>query len=138
MSPSYSTGEDEWKDGAFRIDPYWFAANPGDPAKTFYPQFWRLLRDHGIPFRLHWGKFQPAYGQDDRSWIDFFRAQYPRWDDFLRLRAARDPNNIFLTTYWRDRFGLWTEPQPSAAPRAVTNATIASPPTPAPTDPPGD
>ena len=24
-----STGDDEWKDGAFRVDPYWFAANPG-------------------------------------------------------------------------------------------------------------
>ena len=46
-------------------------------------------------------------------WVDFFRAQYPRWDDFLRLRAERDPNNIFLTDYWRDRFGLWSEPHPS-------------------------
>jgi D-arabinono-1,4-lactone oxidase len=116
MSPSYSTGDDEWKDGAFRIDPYWFAANPGDPAQTFFPELWQLLRDNGIPFRLHWGKFQPDYGRDDRTWVDFFRAQYPRWDDFLRLRAARDPNNIFLTNYWRDRFGLWSEPSPSPAP----------------------
>jgi len=66
-----------------------------------------------LPFRLHWGKFQPVYEQGDRSWVEFFRAQYPRWDDFLRLRAERDPNNIFLTDYWRDRFGLWDEPQPS-------------------------
>ena len=138
MSPSYSTGEDEWKDGAFRIDPYWFAANPGDPAETFYPQFWQLLRDSGIPFRLHWGKFQPAYGQDDRSWIDFFRAQYPKWDDFLRARAARDPNNIFLTGYWRDRFGLWTEPEPSVAPRAATKTAVTSPPKFEPEDPRGD
>lgn len=116
MSPSYSSGEDAWKDGAFRIDPYWFAGNPGDPAETFYPQFWQLLRENQIPFRLHWGKFQPAYGQGDRSWVDFFRGQYPRWDDFLGLRAARDPDDIFLTTYWRDRFGLWTEPHASTAP----------------------
>ena len=35
-----------------------------------------------------------------------------RWDDFLALRAERDPNNIFLTDYWRDRLGLWDLPRP--------------------------
>ena len=74
---------------------------------------WDLLRENDVPFRLHWGKFQPVYERGDRDWVDFFRAQYPRWDDFLRLRAERDPNNIFLTDYWRDRFGLWDEPEPA-------------------------
>jgi hypothetical protein len=112
LAASHSSGEDEWRDGAFRIDPYWFAANPGDPAETFYPQFWELLRDNGVPFRLHWGKYQPLTGPDDRGWVDYFESQYPRWHDFLSLRAERDPNNIFLTSYWRDRFGLWDEPWP--------------------------
>ena len=115
MAASHSSGDDEWKDGVFRIDPYWFAGNPGDPSLTFYPQLWQLLRDHGVPFRLHWGKFQPASGPDDRGWVDFFADQYPRWNDFLALRAQRDPNNIFLTSYWRDRFGLWSEPAPRKA-----------------------
>jgi hypothetical protein len=113
LSAAHSSGDDEYKDGVFRVDPYWFADNAGDPGRTFYPQLWDLLRDNGIPFRLHWGKFQPVYEPHDRRWVDFFRAQYPRWDDFVRLRAERDPNNIFLTDYWRDRFGLWSEPQPS-------------------------
>jgi hypothetical protein len=112
LSPGYSSGDDEWKDGAFRVDPYWFADSAGDPAETFFPGLWELLRDHGIPFRLHWGKFQPVYARGDRTWVDHFRAQYPRWDDFLALRAERDPNNIFLTDYWRDRLGLWDEPGP--------------------------
>jgi FAD/FMN-containing dehydrogenase len=116
LSAAHTAGDDEWKDGVFRLDPYWFADNAEHPATTFYPRLWTLLRDHDIPFRLHWGKHQPAYEPGDRSWVDYFRAQYPRWDDFLRLRAERDPNNIFLTDYWRDRFGLWDEPQPS--PRA--------------------
>jgi D-arabinono-1,4-lactone oxidase len=77
---------------------------------------WSLLRDAGIPFRLHWGKFQPLYPEGDRTWVDFFRSQYPRWDDFLALRAQRDPNNIFLTDYWRSRFGLWDEPGPVPQP----------------------
>ena len=104
MSASHTNGEDDWKDGAFRIDPYWFAANPGDPAKTFYPQFWELLRDHHVPFRLHWGKYQPA--TDQKRWPDFFKSQYPRWDDFLDLRATRDPAETFLTSYWRERFDI--------------------------------
>jgi D-arabinono-1,4-lactone oxidase len=116
MAASHTTGNDEWKDGAFRIDAYWFAANPGDPAVTFFPPVWELFRDGGIPFRLHWGKFQPVYESGDRGWVDFFEAQYPRWHDFLALRERRDPNNIFLTSYWRDRFGLWDAPPPRPAP----------------------
>ena len=113
MNASHSTGEDEWKDGVFRIDPYWFAANPGDPSETFFPQFWELLRKNDVPFRLHWGKYQPVYEPGDRRWVDLFRSRYPRWDEFLRLRASRDPAESFLTSYWRERFGLWQTP-PSA------------------------
>ena len=112
LSPAHSSGDDEWKDGAMRIDPYWFADNSADPTETLFAGLWGLLRDNDIPFRLHWGKFQPGYRRGDRDWVDYFRAQYPRWDDFLALRAERDPNNIFLTDYWRDRFGLWDEPDP--------------------------
>jgi hypothetical protein len=112
LSPAHSDGADEWKDGALRIDPYWFADNAANPAETLFAGLWRLLRDNGVPFRLHWGKFQPIYARGDRDWVDFFRSQYPRWDDFLALRAERDPNNIFLTDYWRDRFGLWGQPAP--------------------------
>jgi hypothetical protein len=112
MAASHTNGDDEWKDGVLRIDVYWFAGNRGDPAVTFYPPLWELLRENGIPFRLHWGKFQPVYKPGDRRWVDFLAASYPRWNDFLRLRARRDPNNIFLTSYWRDRFGLWDAPEP--------------------------
>jgi D-arabinono-1,4-lactone oxidase len=112
LACSHTDGSDEWKDGVLRIDLYWFANNPGNPAEVFYPQFWELLKDAEIPFRLHWAKFQPVYAPGDTRWVDFFRAQYPRWDDFLALRKVKDPNNVFLTGYWRDRFGLWSEPQP--------------------------
>lgn len=115
LNAAHSDGEDEWRDGALRIDPYWFAENAADPTETLFAGLWSLLRDAGIPFRLHWGKFQPPVAAGDRAWVDFFRAQYPRWDDFLRLRAERDPNNIFLSDYWRDRFGLWDEPPPEPA-----------------------
>jgi D-arabinono-1,4-lactone oxidase len=106
MSASHSDFADEWQDGVFRIDPYWFEANAGDPTKTFYPLLWDLLREHEIPFRLHWGKYQPSYEPGDRYWVEFLKSQYPKWDEFLSLRKRRDPNGIFLTSYWRDRFGL--------------------------------
>ncbi len=112
MNAAHSDGEDEWRHGALRVDPYWFAENAANPAETLFAGLWSLLREAEIPFRLHWGKFQPLYPAGDRTWVDFFRSQYPRWEDFLRLRAERDPNNIFLTEYWRDRFGLWDEPRP--------------------------
>ena len=116
INPSHSTGEDEWRDGAFRVDPYWFTENAENPTEGFFLGPWEMLRHVGVPFRLHWGKFQPSYAAGDRSWVDFLRTQYPRWDDFLALRAERDPNNIFLTRYWRDRFGLWDAPEPRELP----------------------
>lgn len=116
LNAAHSDGEDEWREGVFRVDPYWFAENAADPIDALYAGFWELLRDAEIPFRLHWGKFQPRYPAGDRGWVDFFRGKYPLWDDFLALRAARDPNNIFLTDYWRDRFGLWDDPRPEPRP----------------------
>jgi D-arabinono-1,4-lactone oxidase len=80
--------------------------DPDDPTSGLFLGLWNALRGAGIPYRLHWGKFQPAYARGDCMWVDFFRAQYPRWDDFLALREPRDPNNVFLNAYWRDRFGL--------------------------------
>lgn len=121
MSPSYSNGTDEWKDGVFRIDPFWFEDNAGNPAEVFYPPLWNLLRDNGIPFRLHWGKFQPVIPTGDpEGWVAFFKSQYQQWDQFLTIRAEKDPNNIFLTEYWRSRFGLESAPAPKSS---VTTST---------------
>ena len=107
LSPGYTDGADEWRDGALRIDPYWFAENAADPATTMFAGLWDLIAASGIPFRLHWGKYQPPVAPGDRTWVDRLRAHYPRWDDFLALRAEHDPGNVFLTRYWRDRLGLW-------------------------------
>ncbi len=54
-----------------------------------------------IPFRLHWGKYIPGY--DFKDWAEYYRSQYPKWDDFMKLREQRDPKNIFLTNYWKLR-----------------------------------
>ncbi len=94
MSPSY-------KEDVFRVDLFWYINNAGNPGgkNGYYSQFWELLREHGIPFRLHWGKFLPEY--DYKEWAVYLRSQYPQWDEFMKLRGERDPRNIFLTRYWR-------------------------------------
>ncbi|MFL6845996.1 MAG: D-arabinono-1,4-lactone oxidase [Allosphingosinicella sp.] len=104
LSPAYSNGSDEYKDGVVRFDVFWYRGNEGEPNAPdgFYRQYWDLFRDNGIPFRFHWGKFVPAY--DFPSWAEHYRRSLPMFDDFLKLRAERDPKGIFFTRYWRERF----------------------------------
>ncbi|NOT73612.1 MAG: FAD-binding protein [Cyclobacteriaceae bacterium] len=105
LSPSYGTK-------VLRIDLFWFTHNEGDPsAETkgedgFFNQFWDDMKTEGITFRLHWGKFLPGHkiaGSTQTTypeWATYLSKQYPRWDDFMKLRAKRDPKNIFMTDYW--------------------------------------
>jgi hypothetical protein len=107
MSMSYTDGKDEWKDGVIRLDIFWFEFNPGNPSKIFFPPFWKLLRDNDIPNRLHWGKFHPILTDGDPdNWVEFYRSQYPHWDEFLAMRAEKDPSGVFLNDYWRRHLGL--------------------------------
>lgn len=103
LSPAYSDGQDEWKDGVARFDVFWFRGNAGEPqtADGFFRQYWDLFQDAGIPFRFHWGKFVPAY--DFPEWAGHYHRALPRLGDFLALRAERDPHGLFFTRYWRER-----------------------------------
>ncbi len=103
MSPGYTDGKDEYKDGTIRVDVFWYINNEGGPnAKGgFYQLYWDLFLKHGIPFRLHWGKFVPDY--DFEFWAKYYKENLPRFDDFMALRAKRDPKNIFYTDYWKLR-----------------------------------
>jgi D-arabinono-1,4-lactone oxidase len=105
LHPAYSDGNDVWSDGALRINPYWYGRNAGDPARTFFPRLWKLLRDSDVPFRLHWGKFLPPAEQDPR-WAAENRARYPGWKEFMAVRKRHDPDDIFLNDYWRAHLGL--------------------------------
>jgi hypothetical protein len=95
MSPAY--GHD-----VVRIDVFWFARNAEPPDQAFFPQFWRLLAKHD--FRPHWGKYLPP--PDSSTGVGYLRKNYPRWDDFMRRRAAHDPGQIFVTDYWRRHLGI--------------------------------
>ena len=105
MSMSYSDGNDIWKNGAFRIDSHYFIHNSRD-FRALYRPFWLLLKKRNIPFRLHWGKSFPAMDDTELTPTDVVINQYPCLQNFLDLRASRDPNGIFLNSYWRYWLGL--------------------------------
>lgn len=91
LSPSY--GGDR-----FRVDIFWYGYNASDPTTTYYPQFWDLLKTK-YDCRFHWGKYQPL----DPGYLS---TKYPKWGAFMQLRAAMDPHNVFLTSYWRQYLGI--------------------------------
>lgn len=96
---------DMWISPAFernvlRIDIFWFARNSNNPESTYYPQFWKLLQGFGC--RFHWGKNLPL----EPTLPNYLESQYPRWSDFMRLRAELDPDQVFVSDYWRRRLGI--------------------------------
>lgn len=103
INPGYTDGNDEYAEGTVRLDIYWFRGNPDMPntRHEFFAQFWEKLKSEKIPFRLHWGKYIPAY--DLEEWAAYYKANLPRFQDFLDLRAQRDPHNVFFTQYWQSR-----------------------------------
>jgi D-arabinono-1,4-lactone oxidase len=36
----------------------------------------------------------------------YLRERYPKWDDFMKLRAEYDPKQLFVNTYWRRHLGI--------------------------------
>ncbi|XP_065844165.1 uncharacterized protein [Oscarella lobularis] len=100
LSMSYTDGNDEWKDGAFRIDPYWCADNQGN-FRDFYKPIWKCLKEAKIPFRLHWGKSFPLIDDADITREDVVTERYPLLKAFRDIQKKRDPAGVFLNDYWR-------------------------------------
>jgi hypothetical protein len=98
LSPSYGTD-------VVRIDIFWFDRNRENAATDFYPQFWSLLARFG--FRPHWAKSLPA--PDSETGVAYIRDQYPRWQDFMDIRAQLDPGQVFVTEYWREHLAIERE-----------------------------
>lgn len=90
LSPAY-------QQDVIKLDPFWFGMNRSNPHDVFYPGLWACFKKHH--YRLHWGK---ALSGD----ADYLRQQYPRWDDFMKLREQLDPHQIFVTEYWRKNLGI--------------------------------
>ena len=85
-----------------RVDPYWWAYNKGNK-REYFSYFWDVLLD--IPgTRLHWGKYLPLPGQKCGNTtfnLAYLKSVYPKMDDWLKLREKMDPNQVFVSDYWR-------------------------------------
>ncbi|MEO6357464.1 MAG: D-arabinono-1,4-lactone oxidase [Ferruginibacter sp.] len=96
MSPGYGQN-------SVRISIMWWLDNPTQPL-DYYQQFWDLLYQKNIPFRLHWGKYLPPAASNEGP--AYLQQQYPQWNNFMALRKQLDPDNLFLTTYWKTQLGI--------------------------------
>jgi hypothetical protein len=87
---------------AFRVDLYWWDKNHGD-INQYFSLFWEKLLD--IPgARLHWGKYLPIPGQQYGDKVfesDVIYRNYPLFNKWLTLREVMDPQQLFVTDYWR-------------------------------------
>ncbi len=111
LSPAYERD-------VFRVDVFWFRGNEGDPVIDYFPKFWDALGD--LEFRAHWGKYLPRAGSTVGRAM---ATRYPRWNDFLRVRQECDPDEVFLSRYWRRHLGLHT-----ALPDDVQRESVSSDP----------
>ncbi|KAL9986458.1 hypothetical protein ACROYT_G000611 [Oculina patagonica] len=94
-----------------RVDPYWWAHNKGD-LRVFFSYYWDVLLD--IPgTRLHWGKYLPLPDQqcgNTKFNPDYLKGVYPKMNDWLKLRQEMDPDQVFVTEYWRGILGIKLSP----------------------------
>jgi D-arabinono-1,4-lactone oxidase len=101
MSQSY--GRD-----VLRIDPYWWEDNPKGTLEEFFAKYWEVLLV--IPTaRLHWGKHMPKVGTrygDVTIGPDYVAKAFPKFGDWMKLREKYDPEQVFVTTYWRELLGI--------------------------------
>jgi D-arabinono-1,4-lactone oxidase len=100
LSPSFSGDK-------FRLDVNFFQYDtaPGslterfDPADFFRPYF-EYFDKSGLPYTSHLGKYlPPGFGDLQR-----LRRMYPKYDEWMQVRARLDPHQIFVNPYWRKHF----------------------------------
>jgi D-arabinono-1,4-lactone oxidase/FAD binding domain len=96
LSPAY-------QQDSVRVNIFWFAHNAGNPM-DYFQQFWDLLQQNNMPFRLHWGGYLPS--PTGNAGPAFLKQQYPQWQAFMNLRKQMDPNGIFLNQYWKTQLGI--------------------------------
>ena len=96
LSPSY--GGDAMRLNIMRF------MDSGVNNMAYYQQFWDLLYQKGIRFRVHWGKCIPPAGSSTGA--AYMKTQYPKWEDFMTLRSSMDPDSIFVNSYWKTQLGI--------------------------------
>lgn len=90
-----------------RVNPYWFVFQDGHP-RRFFNNFWEVfLSVEGI--RFHWAMFLPEPGKmygGTKFDLKFLKKSYPKLDEWLEERERMDPDQVFVTEYWRKIFEI--------------------------------
>jgi FAD-linked oxidoreductase len=91
--------DDIWLSPAYQRDSAYMAVHMyrGMPYEAYFRAVEEIFTRHDG--RPHWGKLHTR----DAAYL---AAQYPRWHDFQRVRAALDPGGVFLNDYLRGLFGV--------------------------------
>ncbi|GLB42811.1 putative D-arabinono-1,4-lactone oxidase [Lyophyllum shimeji] len=100
LSPSFSRPKIRLDVNFFQYD-----TEPGNflppwqfyPPELFFVKYWNALDQAGIPYTTHWGKYRP----DSQCNVAYLRQQYPNYDKWMKLREEMDPDQMFVTPYWR-------------------------------------
>jgi D-arabinono-1,4-lactone oxidase len=100
LSPSFTGDKFRLDDKIFQYDTQLGSLSErSDPADFFRPYF-EYFDKRGPPYTCHLGKYMPpSFGELQR-----LRRMYPKYDEWMQLRAKLDPNQIFVTPYWRKHF----------------------------------
>ena len=105
--------DDIWLSPAYRRDSAYLAVHMyrGMEYKPYFRHVEEIFRRY--QGRPHWGKI---HTQDAAH----LAALYPRWNDFRRIRAALDPQGMFLNDYLRELFDADTPLPDTASSEALT------------------
>jgi hypothetical protein len=111
MSPSHGRH-------SCRLDVFWFHTKADRATReAFFERFWGLMRQEGIDFRVHWGKYLPP--SRSVAGAEYLRSQYPMWGRFMQVRKRMDPDGLFLSTYWKEHLGVFASVLDRPEPKQV-------------------
>jgi D-arabinono-1,4-lactone oxidase len=91
-----------------RVDPYFWEYNPTGNLESFFDKYWAVLMPISTA-RLHPGKHMPKVGtryKDVEIGPKYMNHAFPRFQDWMQMRKIYDPEQIFVTNYWRKHLGI--------------------------------
>ena len=69
---------------------------------AFFHKYWDALDAAGIPYATHLGKYRP----ENHATKERLRKDYPNYDKWVSIRDKFDPDQVFVTGYWRKMLAL--------------------------------
>ena len=113
-------GDDIWLSPAYGRDSAYIAAHmfKGMPYREYFAALEEIFQRYDG--RPHWGKLHTLTAAT-------LSQRYPHWDDFRRVRAALDPNGVFLNDYLRTLLGADAPVAPSIVPVAPASVPAEAP-----------